>query len=55
MTDKIADILDELGGAHARPMAAAFIVNSVSSYLRADGTEAVKNDMRAAASDDRVP
>ncbi|MFJ5308992.1 hypothetical protein [Streptomyces sp. NPDC088350] len=51
MTDKIADILDELGGAHARPMAAAFIVNSVSSYLRADGTEDVKNDMRAAASD----
>ncbi|WP_328678496.1 hypothetical protein [Streptomyces sp. NBC_00343] len=51
MTDKIADILDELGGAHARPMAAAFIVNSVSSYLRADGAEDVKNDMRAAASD----
>ena len=51
MTDRIADILDELGGAHARPMAAAFIVNSVASYLRADGTEAVKNDMRAAASD----
>jgi hypothetical protein len=51
MTDRIADILDELGGAHARPMAAAFIVNSVTSYLRADGSEAVKNDMRAAASD----
>jgi hypothetical protein len=51
MTDRIADILDELGGAHARPMAAAFIVNSVASYLRADGSEAVKNDMRAAASD----
>ncbi|MFJ9423433.1 hypothetical protein [Streptomyces sp. NPDC101249] len=51
MTDRIADILDELGGAHARPMAAAFIVNSVSSYLRADGSGAVKNDMRAAASD----
>lgn len=51
MTDRIADILDELGGAHARPMAAAFIVNSVASYLRADGAEAVKNDMRAAASD----
>jgi hypothetical protein len=51
MTDKIADILDELGGAHARPMAAAFIVNSVASYLRADGAENVKNDMRAAASD----
>ncbi|MDH6219715.1 hypothetical protein [Streptomyces pseudovenezuelae] len=51
MTDRIADILDELGGAHARPMAAAFIVNSVSSYLHADGTEDVKNGMRAAASD----
>jgi len=51
MTDRIADILDELGGAHARPMAAAFIVNSVASYLRADGTEAVRNDMRAAAAD----
>lgn len=51
MTDKIADILDELGGAHARPMAAAFIVNSVASYLRADGTESVKNQMRAAAAD----
>ncbi|MEU1051855.1 hypothetical protein ABZ397_04730 [Streptomyces sp. NPDC005876] len=51
MTEKVADILDELGGAHARPMAAAFIVNSVASYLRADGSEAVKNDMRAAASD----
>ncbi|MFM9447515.1 hypothetical protein [Streptomyces acidiscabies] len=51
MTDRIADILDELGGAHARPMAAAFIVNSVASYLRADGTDAVRNDMRAAASD----
>jgi tetratricopeptide (TPR) repeat protein len=51
MTTKIADILDELGGAHARPMAAAFLVNSVASYLRADGPEAVRNDMRAAASD----
>ncbi|CAL9309579.1 hypothetical protein SUDANB180_03078 [Streptomyces sp. enrichment culture] len=51
MTDRIADILDELGGAHARPMAAAFLVNSVASYLRADGHDAVKKDMRAAASD----
>ncbi|MFI0232098.1 hypothetical protein [Streptomyces sp. NPDC017086] len=51
MTEKIADMLDEHGGAHARPMAAAFIVNSVASYLRADGTDSVKNDMKAAASD----
>jgi hypothetical protein len=32
-------------------MAAAFLVNSVASYLRADGHDAVKKDMRAAASD----
>lgn len=51
MTDRIADILDELGGGHARPMAAAFLVNTVSPYLRADGSESVKKDMLAAASD----
>jgi hypothetical protein len=28
MTGKVADILDELGGGHARPMAAAFLVNA---------------------------
>lgn len=51
MTERIADILDELGGGHARPMAAAFLVNTVSAYLRADGSEAVRKDMLAAASD----
>lgn len=51
MTERIADILDELGGGHARPMAAAFLVNTVAPYLRADGTEAVKKSMLAAASD----
>lgn len=51
MTDKIADILDELGGGHARPMAAAFLVNTVASYLRAGATEEVHNDMLSAASD----
>ncbi|MCZ4117802.1 hypothetical protein [Streptomyces sp. H39-S7] len=51
MTDRIADILDELGGGHARPMAAAFLLNTVSPYLRADGSESVKRDMLAAASD----
>ncbi|MFE0377766.1 hypothetical protein ACFW1M_19745 [Streptomyces inhibens] len=51
MTAKIADILDELGGGHARPMAAAFLVNTVGPYLRADGSEAVKKAMKAAASD----
>ncbi|MET8678855.1 hypothetical protein ABZW18_15080 [Streptomyces sp. NPDC004647] len=51
MTDRIADILDELGGGHARPMAAAFLVNTVAPYLKADASEAVKKDMLAAASD----
>ncbi|MFE3524479.1 hypothetical protein ACFXOD_23135 [Streptomyces sp. NPDC059161] len=51
MTDKIADILDELGGAHARPMAAAFLVNTVVPWLRAEATDAVRKDMWAAASD----
>lgn len=51
MTERIADILDDLGGGHARPMAAAFLVNTVGSYLQADGSEAVKKAMRAAAAD----
>lgn len=51
MTDRIAGILDELGAGHARPMAAAFLVNTVAPYLRAHATEAVKNDMLSAASD----
>jgi hypothetical protein len=51
MTERIADILDELGGGHARPMAAAFLVNTVGPYLRAQASEAVKKDMLAAASD----
>ncbi|WP_407560411.1 hypothetical protein [Streptomyces sp. 184] len=51
MTNRIADILDELGGGHARPMAAAFLVNTVGPWLRADATPAVKKDLLAAASD----
>ncbi|MFE0648538.1 hypothetical protein ACFVZH_08130 [Streptomyces sp. NPDC059534] len=51
MTDRIADILDELGGAHARPMSAAFLTNTVAPYLRASGAEAVRRDMLSAASD----
>ncbi|QTT75335.1 hypothetical protein J7W19_19890 [Streptomyces mobaraensis NBRC 13819 = DSM 40847] len=51
MTEKIADILDELGGGHARPMAAAFLVNTVAPYLQAAGTERVRKGMLAAASD----
>lgn len=51
ITDRIADILDELGGGHARPMAAAFLVNTVLPYLRASASEKDRADMLSAASD----
>jgi hypothetical protein len=51
MTDKIADILDTVGAGHARPMAAAFLVNTAGPYLRASGREQVQMDMRAAVAD----
>lgn len=51
MTEKVADILDELGGGHARPMAAAFLVNTVGPYLQASAREDVRSDMLSAASD----
>ncbi|MFJ6622934.1 hypothetical protein ACIQOW_35785 [Kitasatospora sp. NPDC091335] len=51
MTDRIAGILDELGAAHARPMAAAFLVNSVGPWLQASGTTEVKAELLSAAAD----
>lgn len=51
MTDKVAEILDEIGAGHARPMAAAFITNTIGTYLRADASEKVRKAMLAAVSD----
>ncbi len=51
MTERIADILDELGAGHAMPMACAFLVNTVGPWLRAQATESVRKEMLAAASD----
>ncbi|MEF3118738.1 hypothetical protein [Streptomyces chrestomyceticus] len=51
VTDRVADILDEFGGGHARPMAAAFLVNSVGPWLTAPASEQVHDDLLAAASD----
>ncbi|WP_190133296.1 hypothetical protein [Streptomyces mashuensis] len=51
MTEKVADILDQVGAGHARPMAAAFLVNTAGPYLRASGTEEVTRQMRAAVAD----
>ncbi|MFJ8730511.1 transcriptional regulator [Streptomyces bauhiniae] len=51
MTAKISELDDQFGGRHARPMAAAFLVNTVAGYLHADGPEKVRRAMMAAASD----
>ncbi|WP_432105963.1 hypothetical protein [Streptomyces sp. bgisy091] len=51
MTDKVADILDQVGAGHARPMAAAFLVNTAGPYLRASGSDRVTRDMQAAVAD----
>jgi hypothetical protein len=51
MTERIAGILDEFGAGHARPIAAAFLVNTVGPWLRAQASEPVKTDMLSAASD----
>ncbi|CAM5678048.1 hypothetical protein [Streptomyces canarius] len=51
MTDHIATVLDDLGGGHARPMAAAFLANTVLPWLDADASGRVKGDLLAAASD----
>lgn len=51
MTDRIADILDELGAGHARPMAAAFLVNAVGPWLKAEAAAPIRRSMLAAASD----
>ncbi|WP_405827167.1 MULTISPECIES: hypothetical protein [unclassified Streptomyces] len=51
MTDHIAGILDELGGGHARPMAAAFLANTVMPWITADATPQVRERMLAAAAD----
>ncbi|MFI7103321.1 hypothetical protein ACIBK8_28700 [Streptomyces sp. NPDC050161] len=50
-TGRIADILDEDGAGHARPMAAAYLVNTVAPWLRAQAASEVAADMKAAASD----
>ncbi len=51
MTERVSDLDDQFGGRHARPMAAAFLVNTVAPYLRADAPEPVRQAMMSAASD----
>jgi tetratricopeptide (TPR) repeat protein len=51
MTEQISTLDDQFGGRHARPMAVAFLANTVAPYLKADATEEVRKAMMSAASD----
>ncbi|MFD7661859.1 hypothetical protein [Streptomyces sp. NPDC059788] len=51
VTDRVADILDEFGGGHARPMTTAFLVNTVGPWLTAPATERAHRDLLAATAD----
>ncbi|MEJ8647126.1 tetratricopeptide repeat protein [Streptomyces sp. MS1.AVA.3] len=51
MTERVSDLDDQFGGRHARPMAAAFLVNTVAPYLRAEASESVRKAIMSAASD----
>ncbi|MER7044779.1 tetratricopeptide repeat protein [Streptomyces jumonjinensis] len=51
MTVRISEIDDMFGGRHARPMAAAFLVNTIAPYLKEDGPEDVRKAMLSAAAD----
>ncbi|WP_308110515.1 transcriptional regulator [Streptomyces sp. ET3-23] len=51
MTEKVSELDDQFGGRHARPMAAAFLVNTVAAHLRADASEAVRKALLSATAD----
>ncbi|MEU2854076.1 tol-pal system YbgF family protein [Streptomyces syringium] len=51
MTERISEIDDMFGGRHARPMAAAFLVNTIAPYLQAEASEDVRKAMLSAAAD----
>ncbi|GAA3292739.1 tetratricopeptide repeat protein [Streptomyces cinereospinus] len=51
MTEKVSELDDMFGGRYARPMAAAFLVNTVAPHLRADAPGDVRKGMLSAASD----
>ncbi|MEV6141352.1 tetratricopeptide repeat protein [Streptomyces sp. NPDC051992] len=50
MTDRLSDLDDEFGGRYARPMAAAFLVNTVAPYLKAGASSETRKSMMSAAS-----
>lgn len=51
MSERLSDLDDEFGGRHTRPLAAAFLVNTVARYLDCDASEATRKAMLSAAAD----
>ncbi|WP_030775199.1 hypothetical protein [Streptomyces sp. NRRL F-2664] len=51
MTEHISGLDDAFGGRMARPLAAAFLVNIIAPYLKADASDGVRKAMLSAASD----
>lgn len=51
MTEQLSSMDDQFGGRTARPLAATFLVNTVTPFLRTDGPEDVRKAMMSAASD----
>ncbi|MEW1551416.1 tetratricopeptide repeat protein [Streptomyces tsukubensis] len=49
MTDRFSELEDDFGGRLARPMAAAFMVNTVVPYLKADASDAIRKEMLSAS------
>ncbi|MGW1275507.1 tetratricopeptide repeat protein [Streptomyces tsukubensis] len=51
MTTQLIRVDDQFGGRYARPMAAAFLVNTIAPYLKADAAPDIARAMLAAAAD----
>ncbi|MFF7081760.1 tetratricopeptide repeat protein [Streptomyces lavendulae] len=51
MTEYISDMDDRFGGRRTRPMAAAFLVNTIAPHLRASAPDGVRKAMLSAAAD----
>lgn len=50
MTDRLSELDDDFGGRYARPMAAAFMANTVAPFLKADASSDVRQAMLSATS-----
>ncbi|MER5641843.1 tetratricopeptide repeat protein [Kitasatospora sp. NPDC002227] len=51
MTERVSEMDDVFGGRTARPMAAAFLVNTIAPYLKATASDEVRKAMLSAAAD----